>query len=167
MEFGVGRAATAIHDDVLKGLGRVAVSFGLLELSLASLMDDLIGTDIMVSRAIVSALAFRRRIDVLVSLVSIRAPLFSRADLNTLANRLTDAEDRRNRAFHSIFLAAGPTGTPVQYKDKVSRDGYRISTKDVDPRVINADADFIAEVAADVTRAGGEIIPLVGKLPSA
>ncbi len=138
--------------------------FGLLEMQLAELISDVIGADVAVGRAIVAALSFGRRIDVLVSATKIRAPRFSPDDLETLAARLRDAEERRNRAFHSVFIAVGPEATPVRFKERArQRDGYTIISEKIDATAIRADADFIAVVTADVTRAGYEITPLLGQ----
>ena len=164
MQFGVGRATTKVSPEVEQALGRVAVSFGLVEFTLAALMADLIGGDVMVGRAVVAALPFRRRLDVLVAISRIRAPRFKEEDLQTLKTRLNDAENRRDQAFHSVFVGSGPEATPMRFKESTrQKDGYKMVVKEIDAATIRADADFIAGVAADVTRATGEIQLILGK----
>lgn len=168
MEFGIGEATTDIPPSILQALGDITVRFGLLDLSLAELFSELVGGDVAIGRAIYAAtLSMRTRIDLISAMVKIRAPLYPKDDLRELTNRIDEASGRRDAAVHSVFIGSQPPGQATRLKEKTGRGmGYHFRVGPAEAKELEADAKFIGEVAADVTRATGEIKGLVGKLPT-
>lgn len=117
-------------------LGRIVVRFQRLEMSLARLLETLLGLDQMTGDILASRLSFGALADLFATIATQRASDLK--EVFVLRQALEDAEVIRNRLIHSVWAAGASPGTPAVRIKKAARprkglvvDTEHLSTTDL------------------------------------
>jgi|SRR5947209_8989135 len=139
-------------DRQLRAIGALAVNFSALEQAIAIWISGLIGENAEIGLVVASQLPFGKALVVADGLFRIRCtdPAI-RAEFESLLKRAGQCEQERNQTMHSSWLSA--TDGPLRMKPTAKPGrGLRVTVEPVGPEEVEALADRVGQVTADLLR---------------
>ncbi len=133
------------RDRLFAAIGHVVVSFQQAELMVSEILAGLLGLDLLQDRyAVMSAMSFRQKVDLLATLFPTKAKNHSGADIEQARRALYAAEEFRNRVVHSVWAVCESEGTWIREKGNLKgRKGFSKQSVNVDIAELEAAAESI------------------------
>ncbi len=163
-------STTGDGDDLRNAIGGLVVDFAQLEFNLAHATSILIGTEEIVSQAVVSRLSFKNLVDLYCTLLRLRSSDdLSGRDINSLFRELVAEEAFRNAAMHSLWLpdvefegddgVSKLIGSHLRVKlPSLTRKGTGVKAEFVEPAAVRAHAGRARALA-------GKVVEILPKMP--
>lgn len=143
--------STALSDDFLAEIGRIAVLFAILEHDLINLVHRLLCLPENIARTVTSEISFRGMYQLASSLVKERVP-DKFVEFRTVLKQIGKAEEKRNQISHSLWGSSTSSSAQVvrtKYSAKATK-GLHLSREELTVADLYAASNIISIAAYDV-----------------